>query len=727
MIACHARRARRLIRVSWLAVAAGCPLTAQLWHRVDSTPGRTAGADMLIDPRSGRPLLHTVDGSMFVYVDHRFRAVPVQTSPRRRANPATATDPLVGIAVMFGGRDTTSYLSDTWLFDGTDWSELPTFLAPAPRNGSAMAWHGGSRRCVLFGGVAPLGPIGGPVPMADTWEFDGQNWLQVTTSAQPSARYFHSLAYDTHRDRVVLFGGSAGSTAQLADTWEWNGTSWSQLQPANSPPARERHVMGYDELRRRVVVFGGQTSPFGPGVLADTWEFDGSNWVQRSPTQNPGVRVGWTMAFDRTTQMLVLRGLENNADLPPNTWAWDGTNWITVEAPTCPLVTGQYMAAYDSAGDRIIRIGGLHTDRQVTYAWGGGTWRALPTANPPRIESGCALVHDLARQEVLLFSAGETWLWNGSGWRLASTTIRPRLFPALAFDEVRGEVVMFGGRDGLNGNLLGETWTWNGAAWTRRTPAASPPPRWAGGMVYSSGLGRAVLFGGYASPNYLADTWLWDGNNWQSVTSSAVPTARMYPMLAVKPASNNVVMGGGSGPGVGFDLWEFDGVNWTSTSNQLPSTGVLVSLPRRNALYDIGPTGTWVWATRTADVAEVGQGCAGGARPTPRLDATARPTPDAVLTFAVDRAAPASAAGLYFDTNLATVRLGPCTLYLAAPSPLAIVATDLLGNARATLRVPDNPHLIGRDLLAQAAVLAPQGAFAGVLDFTAALRLRFGH
>ncbi|MHB8878486.1 MAG: hypothetical protein ACYC8T_32720, partial [Myxococcaceae bacterium] len=43
------------------------------------------------------------------------------------------------------------------------------------------------------------------------------------------ARYGHALAYDAARQRVVLFGGL--DSAYLTDTWEWDGTTWVRRTP----------------------------------------------------------------------------------------------------------------------------------------------------------------------------------------------------------------------------------------------------------------------------------------------------------------------------------------------------------------------------------------------------------------------------------------------------------------------------------------------------------------
>ena len=54
-----------------------------------------------------------------------------------------------------------------------------------------------------------------------TWEWDGRLWTQRQDMG-PSGRYGHALAYDSQRDRVVLFGGYAflPPGGYVSDTWE---------------------------------------------------------------------------------------------------------------------------------------------------------------------------------------------------------------------------------------------------------------------------------------------------------------------------------------------------------------------------------------------------------------------------------------------------------------------------------------------------------------------------
>ena len=83
----------------------------------------------------------------------------------------------------------------------------------------------------------------------------------------------HAIAYDAVRRSTVLFGGRIDRGGSAADTWEWNGSGWLQLAPRNSPAARGNHALAYDARHGRVVLFGGDTGYPSYTPLGDTWEY----------------------------------------------------------------------------------------------------------------------------------------------------------------------------------------------------------------------------------------------------------------------------------------------------------------------------------------------------------------------------------------------------------------------------------------------------------------------
>src|ERR1700732_706867 len=63
------------------------------------------------------------------------------------------------------------------------------------------------------------------------------NWGSVSTSQIPPARQFAAMTFDSTRNRTVLFGGGNSAFVNLSDTWEFDGVNWVQRTPATSPPA----------------------------------------------------------------------------------------------------------------------------------------------------------------------------------------------------------------------------------------------------------------------------------------------------------------------------------------------------------------------------------------------------------------------------------------------------------------------------------------------------------
>ena len=84
------------------------------------------------------------------------------------------------------------------------------------------------------------------------------------------------MVYDSARGRAMLFGGTGAGFGYLADSWEWDGQSWIEVTPDDGaiPPARALHAMAHEASRQRMVLFGGDAvSEY--IVFQDTWEWNG--------------------------------------------------------------------------------------------------------------------------------------------------------------------------------------------------------------------------------------------------------------------------------------------------------------------------------------------------------------------------------------------------------------------------------------------------------------------
>jgi len=275
----------------------------------------------------------------------------------------------------------------------------------------------------------------------------------------PSGRYEHAMAYDTNRHEVVLFGGANAGN----DTWIFDRTNWLARTPAAAPAARYNHAMAYDEARKRVILFGGYRPDRGVSTN-ETWSWDGMTWTSLTPTDRPPARQGSKMVYDRARAQILMFGGSGSTYFN-DTWAWDGTNWAQLN----------------------------------------------PSSPPPEdADSHFSMAYDDARQKAVLFYAApnptRTFTWDGSDWSEQSPDTKPAYDPAgtrvMAFDANLGKVILFGG-DVCCWTPQNWTWSWDGTNWALLSPATAPPGRDGTAMVTDSERRQLVLFSGNGQP---ADT-----------------------------------------------------------------------------------------------------------------------------------------------------------------------------------------------------------------------------
>ena len=125
----------------------------------------------------------------------------------------------------------------------------------------------------------------------------------------------------------------------------------------------------------------------------------------------------------------------------------------------------------------------------------------------------------------------------------------PRIGASMAYDQARGELVLFSGSDGKSSTYLDDTWTWNGKAWAQVHPPKSPAGRQQATMAYDAARKVVVLFGGLGSTQSnrpvsvnLNDTWTWDGRAWTEHRPQHVPalTGNWPSAMAFDPISRSV-------------------------------------------------------------------------------------------------------------------------------------------------------------------------------------------
>jgi hypothetical protein len=287
--------------------------------------------------------------------------------PTARYSHAMAYDSVRQRTVLFGGCDDQGvYNDETWEWDGTDWLQCySTTVTPSARAQHAMAYDSVRQRIVLFGGW------NGSVGNNETWEWDGTGWFQCySTTVTPTAQYLHKMVYDSVRQRTVLFGGYDVNGIDNNETWEWDGTNWLQrYSTTGTPTARYNHAMAYDSVRQRTVLFGGYNGSINNN---ETWEWDGTSWLQRySTTVTPMARRCHAMVYDSVRQRTVIFG-GYTSSYNNQTWEWNGTNWTQQNATTSPTAVYSHAMAYDSVRQRTVLFGGNTSGPNSDQTWEGG-------------------------------------------------------------------------------------------------------------------------------------------------------------------------------------------------------------------------------------------------------------------------------------------------------------------------------------------------------------------
>ena len=355
--------------------------------------------------------------------------------------------------------------------------------------------------------------------------------------SDPGERQWAAAAFDSARERVVLFGGGAGSPLFGNALWEHDGDSWMEraiLDPEGdgSPPPRAFPAAVYDAHRNVTVLFGGFGIP-DMNYYTELWEWDGASWTRREPQDpegdgNPEGAYANQMVFDSARNVVLLVSGDMEAGEELRQWEWNGASWVRhLNADACghgPLTVGNGFAlAYDAVRERVVLFGGTKVDTS---------------------------------------DADDTWEWDGSSWCRVipedpegDGNPNGRYASQMVYDENRGVAVMYGqaGQGPIDAD--GTVWEWDGLSWRMIIPPCAtagtcPKQTKQHNMVYVSSTGHTMMYGGNQMST---DTWLWDGQNWESWELSSGGPSLYDHLFVTDPDEGRCLMLLGTGPSFQMD------------------------------------------------------------------------------------------------------------------------------------------------------------------------------
>lgn len=447
--------------------------------------------------------------------------------------------------VLYGGLDADN---QTWEYDGNDWTDVSPLVPPTPGSSVSMVYDESIQKSLLF-------TYDPSFSINRVWAWDGTVWTNVTPVNGPDARDVFIAAYDSTSSRTVFFGGEVGTTPktqQYKDTWAYNGTanSWSQIVVQKNPPAGPAPI-AYDTNRHQIVRFGGSTNTSGgPAATNETWILGDSDttWTRKFPAHNPPARLQHSLAYDVGRDVVVMfAGRENGTgNSTNNTWEWDGTDWIEKFPTVSPSPRYGVNLEYDSDRHVIVMFGaGPASTSGETWEYDGTTWVQKNPVHHPSWLGGGGMAYDSIRHKMVLFGeaasySNETWEYDGTDWTLRSLpqSAPGRSANGMAFDVLRGVVVTHGG---INPGYAGDTWEYDGNTWTQSASPTNPGSRYTS-MVYNSGRQAITIVAGGVPSGLIDDTWEYAG---------PIPENRL---TALAPAKVWVGLKNSDDVGIKFDL-----------------------------------------------------------------------------------------------------------------------------------------------------------------------------
>jgi hypothetical protein len=535
--------------------------------------------------------------------------------PEPRFPAGVAWDTRRQVMVVYGGSDGTKVFTDTWEWDGTSWSEIipedpESDGNPPALTGAAMAYDESRSRMVLFGGWH-----GGELKdkSDEVWEWDGKSWwlripLDPEEDGNPTARGLHSMVYSPLSSTIISYGGDHNYGGHM---WEWDGTSWKGHDDAETPAGDAEaygtyyHCMAYDPVRQKIVLFGGNDGH--GGYYPDVWEYDGSQWTEVQPVDelgdgNPDHSDDFSMVYSSAHQRMVMWDGRKALMAAQNlVWTWDGQEWEVFQPEGHsfgpPALTNPSIS-YDPIRQAVVLFGG-----QLGVGWGdplntdlwllpgdNQSWTLWQPQNPDHLPPGVT-DHDIgydptrhattiSRGYGLTWSSGcyefDGWQWSTPGCPGGSVTGY-----ATTFDPDDGRLLTVGCNHHNNSELGAYTWdgeAYNFLTFTDPEGDGNPECRNTHGLAYDLVNHEAIVFGGSKNRIMFDDTWIYNGESWR-LWEEVDPEGDGSPMLRYRHhmtwdyTTDTVMMFGGTweqtdnAPGWGNPdvmQWQWTGVSWAA-------------------------------------------------------------------------------------------------------------------------------------------------------------------
>lgn len=301
-----------------------------------------------------------------------------------------------------------------------------------------------------------------------------------------------------------------------------------------------------------------------------------------------------SMVYHETEQITYIFGGATSSSVVNDLWVFDGKAIVLVEQDFKPGPRTFASMTYRPTDSSLLLFGGsevLFGDgpdiadlKNDTWLYKSNQWTKLNPASSPSPRAHAAMAYDEARGRLVLFGGyriekgkylplGGTWEFYDNNWHLRSEEgPTARMGSSMAYDQETQRIILFGGNTGNRnyGEATGETWSWDGKSWVKLR-LKQPENRFDSNMVFDRKENQLLRFGGWTGKTRTNETWVLQNAQWQQKVLALLPPARNHSQMIYDMANEQIILfGGHNGSEVFGDLWVFQSDRWQKLIDTAP-------------------------------------------------------------------------------------------------------------------------------------------------------------
>jgi hypothetical protein len=500
--------------------------------------------------------------------------------------------------LVWGGKDSTT---NQELFNGayyepaTDtWTAVaePSSIFPA-RTGYSVVWTGS--KMLLWGGWNS----------ASAWCYDGavydlatNSWSPMTLTNVPFPRASHYGLWDG--ENMIVWGGNDGGDRYDEGVYNLASNTWTQPNTTNAPPARYYHTAVWDTVRGKLIVWGGTngSTSFNNGGIYDPLT---NTWEQMPLAGAPGAMAEHTAIW--TGQKMILWGTAGGKIYDPATKTWSAMSTVNEPVRTyrhTALWTNSKMIIWGGTTDSFgsgSRRRGVNTGSY--YDPSTDQWTKISTVNAPSVRWGqCAA---WTGKEMMVYggydyNSGYSGFTDGAIWTFSSNTWSSMT----SGDRTTGGEAVWTGSN--KQQFIAFPIKKRYDTFSKQWFAISSTITGSGPMNYTGPDGYAIFCWGNGGGIYdtLTDTWA-------SITGTGAPASRSGHTATWTGSSGMLIVWGGGRQDGGILIKKRPKIKLTAATTTVNEAAGSISVTVTASGVTAGTSASVVCRTATTNSAVAGQ------------------------------------------------------------------------------------------------------------------------